>query len=276
CRRRLPGGSSVCQIGEFGQFQCDFQGGCTPFRSKHLIYYTVLAIIGITAPNLLYYNAAPHLSAGILAVTISTVPLFTYAIMLVLRFESVVARRMAGIVLGMLAILLLVLPDQGLESDQANFWILVVILCALLYAIENVYIGHGVSDKVDIRELLFGSNLVAIIFQFPLAVWLEVHEPASWMISKAGLAVALMAFVSGIAYSMFFYTIKRSGAVFASQCAYIVTISGVIWGIILFSEQHTAWVWLSVVVMMLGLILVTPDEKNETSQKTQAPPETGR
>ena len=243
----------------------------TPFRFRHLHYYVVLAIIGITAPNLLYYNAAPHLNAGILAITISTVPLFTYAIMLLLRFESVIARRMAGILLGMLAILLLVLPDQGLPSDQASFWILLVILCALLYAIENVYIGHGVSEKVDIRELLFGSNLLAILFQFPLALWLGVHEALPWFYSKAGLAVALMAFVSGIAYSMFFYTIKTSGAVFASQCAYIVTITGVIWGIILFSEQHTAWVWLSVAVMMLGLILVTPDEKEDASSSSTAP-----
>ena len=64
--------------------------------------------------------------------TISTVPLFTYGLMLLLRFESVVARRMAGILLGMIAILLLVLPDHGLSSDDASFWILLVIVCAVL------------------------------------------------------------------------------------------------------------------------------------------------
>ena len=58
---------------------------------------------------------------------------------------------------------------------------------------------------------------------------------------------------------MFFYSIKSAGPVFASQCAYVVTISGVIWGIIVFSEQHTVWVWASVIVMLLGLVLVTPD-----------------
>jgi drug/metabolite transporter (DMT)-like permease len=58
----------------------------TLFNLKHPGHYLVLvlALVGITAPNLFYYNAAPHLSAGILAITISTVPLFTYAIMLVL------------------------------------------------------------------------------------------------------------------------------------------------------------------------------------------------
>ena len=61
---------------------------------------------------------------------------------------------------------------------------------------------------------------------------------------------------------MFFYTIKTAGPVFASQCAYIVTISGVLWGIVIFAEVHSIWVWLSVVVMMAGLALVTPTGKN--------------
>jgi drug/metabolite transporter (DMT)-like permease len=233
----------------------------TLFNFKNLRHYLVLAVIGITAPNLFYYYAAPHLSAGILAITVSTVPMFTYAIMLVLRFESIVARRMSGIVVGMIAILLLVVPDQGLSSDDASFWILLVILCAVLYSIENVYIGKGIDAVIDIRELLFGSNLLAVMVQFPLAIYLGVDEPWSWLASDAGLAIFGIAVGSGIAYAMFFYTIKASGPVFASQCAYVVTLSGVIWGIIVFSEQHTIWIWMSVMVMLLGLVLVTPDDK---------------
>ena len=233
------------------------------FNLRHLRHCIVLAVVGITAPNLFYYYAAPHLSAGILAITVSTVPLFTYAIMLVLRFESIVARRLAGIVVGMIAILLLVIPDQGLSSDDASFWILLVILCAVLYAVENVYIHKGVAAVIDIRELIFGSNLLATLVQFPLAMYLGINESWSWLASDAGLAIAGIALGSAIAYAMFFYTIKTSGPVFASQCAYVVTLSGVIWGIIIFSEQHTLWIWMSVVVMLLGLVLVSPDDRVE-------------
>jgi len=236
------------------------------FDIKHLRHYLVLALVGISVPNLLYYYAAPHLSAGILAITVSTVPLFTYAIMLVLRFESVIARRLAGIVLGMIAILLLVIPDQGLSSDDASFWILAVLVCALLYAVENVYISRGIPPRIDIRELLFASNLIASLVQFPLAVYLGVDESPAWLTTDAGLAIIGIALGSGFAYGMFFYTIKASGPVFASQCAYVVTISGVIWGIIVFSEQHTLWVWISVIAMLLGLLLVNPDDEDEADE----------
>jgi drug/metabolite transporter (DMT)-like permease len=196
--------------------------------------------------------------------------LFTYAIMLLLRFESAVLRRMAGILLGMVAILLLILPDHGFSNEDANLWILLVFVCALLYAVENVYIGRGVAPAIDIRELLFGSNLVAALVQFPLAMYLGVDESWSWLASPAGLAIAAIALGSGLAYLMFFYTIKTAGPVFASQCAYAVTISGVIWGIIAFSEQHSIWIWISVMVMLLGLALVSPDQatRAEDGNKT--------
>ena len=227
----------------------------TLFNIRHLRHYLVLALVGITAPNLFYYYAAPHLSAGILAITISTVPLFTYAIMLLLRFESVVVRRMVGILLGMIAILLLVLPDHGFSSDDASWWVLVVIVCAPCSTlVENVYIGRGVAPSIDIRELLFGSNLVAALFQFPLAMYLRCGRiPEAGWPARPGSPSPASRSAAASPTRCFSYTIKTAGPVFASQCAYAVTISGVIWGIIVFSEQHSIWIWLSVAVMLLGL-----------------------
>jgi len=228
------------------------------FKLKRLPVYTLLALLGIILPDLLYYFAAPHLNAGILSITVSTVPLFTYAIMWVMRFERMILKRALGIVLGMAAILLLVLPDQELSSINASYWILVVVLCAVCYAIENVYISEGINFDLDIRELLCGSNIVATIILVPATAWMDVGVPVSWIFTPAALAITTIALSSTLAYMMFFYTIRTAGPVFASQCAYIVTISGILWGIVIFSEVHTIWVWLSVAVMMAGLALVTP------------------
>lgn len=231
------------------------------FRLKNLRHYAVIALIGVTVPNITYYYGAPHLSAGILSITVASVPLLTYAIMLGLRFEAAVAKRVFGIVLGMVAILLLVLPDQGLSSADANFWIVLVVLGSALYAVENVYVEKGVEVTVDVRELLCGANLLAACFQFPLVMALGLAEPPAWLMTEAGLALVGIAASSALAYAMFMTAIRVAGSVFASQCAYIVTISGVLWGIILFAEEHSIWVWSSVVVMLLGLMLVTPIKK---------------
>lgn len=233
-----------------------------PFlQFKHLRHYAVLALIGVTLPNITYYYGAPHLSAGILSITVASVPLLTYAIMLGLRFEAAVAKRVFGIALGMVAILLLVLPDQGLSSEDANFWIILVVLGSGLYAVENVYVEKGIDTTVSVYELLCGANLLAMCFQFPLVMSLGIAEPPTWLLTEAGLALSGIALSSALAYALFMTAIRVAGSVFASQCAYIVTISGVLWGIMLFAEQHSIWVWSSVVVMMLGLMLVTPLRK---------------
>jgi drug/metabolite transporter (DMT)-like permease len=239
------------------------------FKFRNLQVYIFIAILGIVAPDLLYYFAAPHLNAGILSITVSTVPLFTYAIMWAMRFEPIVLKRAFGIVLGMIAILLLVLPDQGLSSEDANYWTLLVVLCAVFYAIENVYIAEGISDEIDVREILCGSNIVAVVFMIPATSSMGYGVPLSWVLSSAGFAISTIAIFSTLAYMMFFYTIKTAGPVFASQCAYIVTISGVLWGIVIFAEIHSVWVWLSVAVMMTGLALVTPTGKNSREPTPQ-------
>ena len=59
------------------------------FRRSGLKHYCVLAVIGIILPNLLYYTAASHLSAGILSITVSTVPMLTYILAWILGFRIV-------------------------------------------------------------------------------------------------------------------------------------------------------------------------------------------
>ncbi len=241
-----------------------------PFRRKYLRHYLVLAAVGIVVPNSIYFNAAPHLSAGILSITVSTVPMFTYILMWVMKYEAAKGSRMVGISLGMFAILLLIVPDQGLESTDASLWTIAVLVCAVLYSIENVYIGEWVDDHIDVRELLCGANIVASVFLIPM-ILVNGHGVAmSWWQSESAMAVMAIALFSATAYTLFFYSIKLAGPVFASQCAYIVTVSGVLWGIVLFSESHSFWVWVSVAVMLLGLSLVSPITTQEKTSRNDS------
>jgi drug/metabolite transporter (DMT)-like permease len=64
---------------------------------------------------------------------------------------------------------------------------------------------------------------------------------------------------------MFIHAVSRYGPVFASQTGYIVTLTGVLWGIAIFGESHSLWVWGALVSMVIGLVLVKPrkDEQDE-------------
>ena len=77
------------------------------------------------------------------------------------------------------------------------------------------------------------------------------------------LALIAMTFAHILAYGGFVWLIGRAGPVFAAQVAYVVTLTGVFLGIVILGEVHSTWVWLSLVLMMAGLALVQPREKNE-------------
>ena len=60
------------------------------------------------------------------------------------------------------------------------------------------------------------------------------------------------------AYGGFVWLIGRAGPVFAAQVGYVVTLTGVILGMAVLGETHSAWVWAALVTMLAGLALVQP------------------
>jgi drug/metabolite transporter (DMT)-like permease len=64
--------------------------------------------------------------------------------------------------------------------------------------------------------------------------------------------------INAFAYAAFFRLVHQAGPVFTSQTGNLVTLFGVGWGILIFGESHSIWVWLSFVTMMIALGLVRP------------------
>jgi drug/metabolite transporter (DMT)-like permease len=52
--------------------------------------------------------------------------------------------------------------------------------------------------------------------------------------------------------------LTRSGAVFASQTAYLVTRFGILWSMLILGERYSGLVWIALVLMLAGLTLVRP------------------
>ena len=83
---------------------------------------------------MLFY-ASPHVPAGILAITVATVPLLTYAGSVLVRIDALSARRVLGIVVGFFAMLLLVTPESSLPDPSMAPWVGLALLASVLYSI---------------------------------------------------------------------------------------------------------------------------------------------
>ena len=74
--------------------------------------------------------------------------------------------------------------------------------------------------------------------------------------------------VNAVAYTLYFILVDRAGPVFSSFTANLVSLFGVFWGIVFFSEQNSIWVWLSFATIMIALAMVAPRGRTAVAEVT--------
>ena len=251
------------------QFQAMFAGIVLLFISvirrksiKHmkdkLGFIFCVAMLGAAIPSVLFYYAAPHVPAGVLSITVALIPLMTYGFSIPLKLETFSVVRVAGLVFGVIAICLIALPENSLPDSAALPWILIACISALCYAVENIILGFKSALTVGPMRLAMGMNLMAAVALLPITILTDSFFSPSFPLQNVDYAVIGLGLITVVAYTMFVLSVALFGSVFSSQVGYIVTLTGVFWGMFIFGENPSLWIWLSLFAMIIGLALVTP------------------
>jgi drug/metabolite transporter (DMT)-like permease len=236
-----------------------------PLQKNFILLYIVCGILGSVIPGTLYFYAASHVSAGVLSITIATVPLATFVGAAIFKIEKASLLRVVGVLFGIGSIALLVLPETGMPDPSAALWVLIMVVAATCYAIENLVIAARMPPNVNVFVVVTGMLIAATIMLTPILWITDTFAWMPWPLDRSGWAIVLMAGITATAYGGFYYLVVRAGPVFASQTAYVVTLAGVLWGMLIYGEVHSTWVWASLVVMIIALSLVKPRETPQTS-----------
>ncbi len=240
---------------------CLFRRALPRFNWQNIKRFTVIALAGTAIPGTLFFYAAAHVPAGILAISIALVPMLTYAFAWAIGVDKYATKRFMGIVFGFGAILLLSLPETSLPDPGMVKWMLLALVASVFYTIENLYVDIYIPQGTDLIALLMGGLLVAALILTPLIYLQGAFVPLHYPFQKVEWAIILIAIVSSAAYVTFLYVVKMAGSVFASMAGYVITLAGVFWGMIFFDESHSVWVWAALVLMLAGMALVTPREQ---------------
>jgi drug/metabolite transporter (DMT)-like permease len=231
-----------------------------PLGRQHLAFYIIAGFLGSAFPNALSYWAAPHVPASVIVIIYAMIPLFTFALAVAVRQDRVEPKRLAGVALGFLAICVMTLPEAALPATVAIVWVGAVVVVAFTYATETVYAARFMPEDVHPLTLLLGMAAASLLLIAPVLVGAQIPLTYFQTGSVHEWALVGATVLHLIAYATFLHLIREGGPIFASQVSYPVAISGVLWGMWLFAERPSPWVWAALGLALAGLALVKPKE----------------
>ena len=228
------------------------------FRADIARFGLVCGSCGVAFPAIALFWCALYLPAGVVAIAFASMPLFTYLLSVLLKIETADRRRLLGVVVGLVAMGLLVLPESALPSPGLAPWVLLALTASVSMSIENTYAGGFRPPGVGSLELSFTRQATAVLILLPLAFVTGSNLPLFSAWGVAQYAATGNGLLSGIAFTLLLYVINTAGPVFASQTAYVITLAGVAWGMVLFGETHSIYIWVSLALTLVGVSLVRP------------------
>ena len=239
--------------------------GLTPRLSRRLLIYCGIAgFIGIAIPTVNFYIVVKHVPAGLMAIMITTAPMITYLLALAIRLERLSLLRMAGLCLGLAGALCIVVPRGSLPAPEMLPWALLGFVTPLFYSLNSIYASVARPPNSPSLVLAAGIMAAAATLLLPVALasgsfyWPGSQPPV------ADLSVLAQIAVSAMAYVIMLELLRIGGPVFFSQVGYVVTVTGILWGMAFFGERHSGWLYLATLLVLAGLALVNFKQRRAT------------
>ncbi len=227
-----------------------------PRSLKLWAHMTVLAVSFCVVPFLLFSWAQQHVTSGLASIYNATTPIMT-AVMagLLFRVERLKLVQIAGILVGILGVMIIIAPWQGLDLNQslvAQFAILGATAC---YGFSLAYMRKFVSNS-GMSALMFSflnigiaAAIMAVLTPF-IALTPVALDP--WIV---GSVILLGCLGTGVAYIWNQNTLRAWGPTRASTVTYITPVVGVALGILILGEGLSWNEPVGAVVVFLGILL---------------------
>jgi drug/metabolite transporter (DMT)-like permease len=233
-------------------------GRTLPLTRPALRCYLIIALVGTVLPNAASYQAAVYLPSGILSILLSLIPMLALPLALALGNDTFQWRRIAGLGLGLVGVLLIALPETSLPDRAMLAFLPLALIAPFFYAFEGNYVARWGTAGLDPVQVMAGASITGLVIALPLALlsgqWIDPRGP--W--ERPDHALVLASVIHAGVYTGYVWIVGRAGAVFAAQVSYLVTGFGVIWAMVLLGERYSLWVWAAFGVMIVGLVLVQP------------------
>ncbi|WP_374316487.1 DMT family transporter, partial [Microbacterium sp.] len=219
-------------------------------------HMTVLAVSFCVVPFLLFSWAQQHVTSGLASIYNATTPIMTAIMAAVLfRVERLKPLQVAGIAVGILGVVVIIGPWQGLDLSQSLVAQLAILGATACYGFSLAYMRRFVANT-GMSALMFsflniGIAAAIMVLLSPVLVLTPV-ELDPWIVVSV---VLLGCLGTGVAYIWNQNVVRAWGPTRASTVTYITPLVGVVLGVLILGE-HLSWNEpAGALIVFLGILL---------------------
>ena len=230
-------------------------GAKLPSSLNRWMPFFFMGLFNNVIPFALIVIAQTQITSGLASVLNATTPLFTVLVMAAFGDEALIGRRVVGVVLGLIGVVIL----RGRGADFSGGQTLGIVLClgaALSYGFAGLWGRRklsGVPPLTSATCQLLCSSLVMVVLAGAIEwPWgLPMPSVATW-VSLLGLA----ALSTALAYVVCFQILVRSGATTVMLVTLLIPVSAILLGHFVLAEPLKGREILGALVIGSALLII--------------------
>jgi drug/metabolite transporter (DMT)-like permease len=216
--------------------------------------FLFLGFFNAAVPFSLISAAEIHLTASLAAILNSTTVMFTAIVAAVWMDDALTARKVVGIVLGIVGVTVLVGWDPLRVNSLILLAVAAMLLASLSYALGATYAKRSFSG-IPPLGMAIGQLSGAGALLLPLAV---VSVPAEAPSTVVALSMLGLAFLStGVAYLIYFRLIENVGPTSTLTVTLLVPVFGLLFGVLLLGEPIGFGTLAGLGIILTSVVLIT-------------------
>lgn len=240
-----------------------FRGGFPRLTRSDLVFFAVWGLVVGILQQVSIYILAGHVQATYLTLVLALEGLLVFAFAALMRLEAIVPLRMLGLLVGLVGVGISLSERLNGQGTEANFWLFAALIAPVFFAFETIAVAARRPQHIEPIAAVGIMFAFSTVLAFALAAGTGNFIAPEVLMSPLGATLAALAIVTVGTNVTFFVLLRLGGGVFTSQKAYVTAVAGVLWGMVLLGETMSAFAWIAIALVLLGMYLVgvkTSDE----------------
>ena len=222
--------------------------------------FFAIALLNNVLPFSLIVIGQTYIPSGLASILNATTPLFTVLVMAAAGDEKLHARRVVGIVTGLIGVIILHGQDAhgqdpGFQSGE-GVGILLCLAAAFSYGLSALYARRKLSNSPPLATATFQLLASALMMTIVAAVF---ERP--WQLAMPGVTtwlamIGLSALSTALAYIVFFQVLRRSGSTNVMLVTLLIPVTAILLGYLVLGESISLREIIGALVIGSALLLM--------------------